>query len=218
MLARFLQNKLKLMFWHRLNHDTNAVFGAQLNLPQLINQLRDLVQPDSALTNEICVAILDDNARPVIISRSNFHTQWKRPFVATEIGEALPHWEIAAYIVDPSRLTQAVCTESIILGLIIAVMVFAISVGGWLFVRDLNRQLALARQKTDFVSNVSHELKTPLTSIRICSSELRLRKSRRRPRQTTRLPAHHHLRNRPPHTPHQQRPRFLPPRTRRKEI
>jgi signal transduction histidine kinase len=172
MLARFLQNKLKLMFWHRLNHDTNAVFGAQLNLPKLINQLRDSVQPDPALTNEICVAILDDNARPVVISRPNFHTQWKRPFVATEIGEALPHWEIAAYIVDPSRLTQAVCNATIMCGLIIAVMVFAISVGGWLIVRDLNRQLALARQKTDFVSNVSHELKTPLTSIRMFSELL----------------------------------------------
>jgi signal transduction histidine kinase len=170
--ARFLQNKLKLMFWHRLNHDTNAVFGAQLNLPQLINQLRDLVQPDPALTNELCVAILDDNARPVLISRPGFHTQWKRPFVATEIGEALPHWEIAAYIVDPSRLTQAVCTASIICGLIIGVMVFAISVGGWLIVKDLNRQVALARQKTDFVSNVSHELKTPLTSIRMFSELL----------------------------------------------
>src|SRR6185503_8848900 len=84
MLARFLQNKLKLMFWHRLNHDSNFVFGAQLNLPHLINDLRDLVQPDPALTNEICVAILDDNARPVVISHPGFHTQWKRPFVATE--------------------------------------------------------------------------------------------------------------------------------------
>ena len=170
--ARFLQNKLRLMFWHRLNHDTNAVFGAQLNLPRLINQLRDLAQPDPALTNEICIAILDDNARPVVLSHANFHTQWKRPFVATEIGEALPHWEIAAYIVDPSRLTQAVCNATIICGLIIALMVFAISVGGWLIVRDLNRQLALARQKTDFVSNVSHELKTPLTSIRMFSELL----------------------------------------------
>jgi len=51
-------------------------------------------------------------------------------------------------------------------------MVFAISVGGWLIGRDLNRQLALARQKTDFVSNVSHELKTPLTSIRMFSELL----------------------------------------------
>src|SRR5207244_6755218 len=34
------------------------------------------------------------------------------------------------------------------------------------------RQLTLARQKTDFVSNVSHELKTPLTSIRMFSELL----------------------------------------------
>jgi len=143
-----------------------------LNLPRLVNDLRGLVRPDPALTNEICVAILDDNARPLEISRPGFRTTWKRPFVATEIGEPLPHWEVAAYIIDPSRLTQAVCNESIILGLLIAVMVFAISVGGWLIVRDLNRQLALARQKTDFVSNVSHELKTPLTSIRMFSELL----------------------------------------------
>jgi signal transduction histidine kinase len=58
------------------------------------------------------------------------------------------------------------------LGLIIALLVLAIGVGGWLIVTDLNRQLTLARQKTDFVSNVSHELKTPLTSIRMFSEML----------------------------------------------
>src|SRR5581483_2224501 len=58
------------------------------------------------------------------------------------------------------------------LGLLIALLLLAIGVGGWLVVRDLNRQLALARQKTDFVSNVSHELKTPLTSIRMFSELL----------------------------------------------
>jgi len=52
------------------------------------------------------------------------------------------------------------------------VLVLAIGVGSWLIVTDLNRQLTLARQKTDFVSNVSHELKTPLTSIRMFSELL----------------------------------------------
>jgi len=52
------------------------------------------------------------------------------------------------------------------------VLVLAIAVGSWLIVSDLNRQLTLARQKTDFVSNVSHELKTPLTSIRMFSELL----------------------------------------------
>jgi signal transduction histidine kinase len=58
------------------------------------------------------------------------------------------------------------------LGLLIAFLLLAIGMGSWLIVADLNRQLSLARQKTDFVSNVSHELKTPLTSIRMFSELL----------------------------------------------
>jgi signal transduction histidine kinase len=58
------------------------------------------------------------------------------------------------------------------LGLLIGVLLTAIGIGSWLIVADLNRQLTLARQKTDFVSNVSHELKTPLTSIRMFSELL----------------------------------------------
>jgi signal transduction histidine kinase len=172
MLARFLQNKLKLMFWHRLGAEPDLIFGAQLNLDRVVEGLRGLIQPDPALQNEICLALLDDNAKPVAISHANFQANWKRPFVATEIGDALPHWEVAAYLVNPVQLTRAAHTAEITLGLLIAVLVLAIGVGSWLIVRSLNAELKLARQKTDFVGNVSHELKTPLTSIRMFSELL----------------------------------------------
>jgi signal transduction histidine kinase len=55
---------------------------------------------------------------------------------------------------------------------LVAVLLVAIGVGSWLIARSLNAELKLARQKTDFVSNVSHELKTPLTSIRMFSELL----------------------------------------------
>jgi signal transduction histidine kinase len=172
MIARFLQNKLQLMFWHRLNREPDLVFGAQLNLARVVDGLRGLMHPDPALQNEICIAILDDNAKPVAFSRSKFQANWKRPFVATEIGDALPHWEVAAYLADPAALTRAACIANITIGLLIAVLVLAIVIGSWLIVRNLNSELTLARQKTDFVSNVSHELKTPLTSIRMFSELL----------------------------------------------
>jgi signal transduction histidine kinase len=172
MLARFLQNKLKLMFWHRLGAEPDLIFGAQLNLDRVVDGLRGLIQPDSALQNEICLALLDDSAKPVAISRANFQANWKRPFVATEIGDALPHWEVAAYLINPVQLTQAAHTAKITLGLLIAVLVLAIGVGSWLIVSSLNAELKLARQKTDFVGNVSHELKTPLTAIRMFSELL----------------------------------------------
>jgi signal transduction histidine kinase len=172
MIARFLQNKLKLMFWHRSERDPQLIFGAQLDLARLIAGLRDVIHTDPALDQDICVALLDENARPVALSRPGFTANWKRPFVATEVGEALPHWETGAYLMNPAKLSQSARTIKLTLGLLIAVLVAAIGAGSWLIVTDLNRQLTLARQKTDFVSNVSHELKTPLTSIRMFSELL----------------------------------------------
>jgi signal transduction histidine kinase len=172
-LARFVDNKLNVLFWRRPPADPGLIFGAQLALPRLQEELRPLLQRvDPSLANEICVALLDDTAKPVAQSRAGFQSNWKRPFVATEIGEMLPHWEVAVYLLDPAKLTKSAETVKLTLGLLIAVLVLAIGVGSWLIVADLNRQLTLARQKTDFVSNVSHELKTPLTSIRMFSELL----------------------------------------------
>lgn len=245
MMARFVQNKLRLMFWHRLAREPQLVFGAQLDLASIRTALIEAVETRtkpaanrsgqitgrrlnalnvvrsvsgeitnepsvqsrhgsgaaapviSTIPEELCVLILDDNAAPVACSeplllatttgaprlqrvpenfaasfRKQFKTDLKRPFVATEIGEALPHWEVAAYLKNPDSLKRAAINIRLTLGLLIAVLLIAMIVGSFLIVNDLNRQMTLARQKTDFVSNVSHELKTPLTSIRMFSELL----------------------------------------------
>jgi hypothetical protein len=172
-LARFLDNKLNVLFWYRPRRDTNLIFGAQLSLSQLKQGLKSVVDElEPALRDDIAVAVLDDSARPAALSRAGFNGNWKHPFVSTEIGESLPHWEVAVYLLNPDKLMQSAKTLRLTLGLLIALLLLSIAVGSWLIVNDLKRQLTLARQNTDFVSNVSHELKTPLTSIRMFSELL----------------------------------------------
>ncbi len=61
---------------------------------------------------------------------------------------------------------------------IILAMVLIISLtslGFYLWWRDTRREMVMAQLRSDFVSSVSHELKTPLTSIRMFAETLRYR-------------------------------------------
>jgi signal transduction histidine kinase len=176
--SRFLRNQLNVLLWYRPLVQTSLnkaqlIYGAQLDLSKLTSELQRLARVEPTFGHDIAIAFLDDSARPIALSETNFvAANWKRPFVASEVGEALPHWEVAVYLKNPAKMGQSAQLATTALGLMICGLLVVIAIGCWFVVRCLRKELDLAQQKTDFVSNVSHELKTPLTSIRMFSEML----------------------------------------------
>ncbi len=172
-LSRFLDDQLVVWVWRRSARDPDLVFGAQLAPRALRELLSTLVRETPAPAPGITLGLLNERGTPIHGSRPTPPpaADWAHPLAASFIGPSLPLWRIAAGTHDPRLALAEQHRSRLVLATIVVLLVVALAFGGWTVMADARRQLAVARQKSDFVSNVSHELRTPLTSIRL-SAEL----------------------------------------------
>lgn len=92
---------------------------------------------------------------------------------ATRRFEAdFPPWLIELHQVDPRFFEQILSSRRSIYVYALVIVMIALTLGAIMTARIMARELELARLKSDFVSTVSHEFRSPLTSIRQLSEML----------------------------------------------
>lgn len=114
-------------------------------------------------TNIDC-RFLDDGGRLVAGSEEI----GREPFVTDAIGPCFPGWTIQLFFQGGDVLFERAASEQIAVytwtGLLFIVLIL---VSGGVAARSIGRQVKLNKLKNDFIATVTHELKTPLASMRV---------------------------------------------------
>ncbi len=138
-------------------------YGLEIEMMALLSRLVTILPEPSE--GEI-YALIDSRGRIVHRTGQGQLAEDTRPLATLPVGLQLPHWQLRIYA--PAGMAPVGGRGLFLLwSLLVGSFVAAVLFGGSLLLWQAWRSMRDARHKTSFVSNVSHELKTPLTTIRM---------------------------------------------------
>ena len=123
------------------------------------------------LEGKSVLAVLDRADRPVYTSQP---LDGARRILTVNFGEALPAWRVALYQPRGVSPEEAVRRQTMLFTAAFVLLLVVIVLGLGATFRLVRRESEMARLKSDFVANVSHDLKTPLSLIRMFAETLEL--------------------------------------------
>jgi signal transduction histidine kinase len=146
----------------RIWHATSTVRVGFLATPDHI--ARAWIAPlEPALARErVALALADGSGRWTLPAPQE---QAAHRVVRSTSETRLP-WTLSVQSSDPLQRSADLAARRRILLTALVVSLLLVLVGTYAVARAVNRELAVARMQSDFVSAVSHEFRTPLTSLR----------------------------------------------------
>ena len=167
LIPRLFDSAFILLYWERQGE---TIAGCELDMGAVRERFLDAVRtPENSLRY---INILDQAGDPIIPSGDLSAEEWRQPFVAKEISELLPYWETAILLRSNEEFQRQIETSRYYLSFLIFFLCLLIFAGMAAIYQFSSSRLREVQQRVGFVTTVSHELKTPLTSIRLYSEML----------------------------------------------
>ena len=166
----FSENRQSVIGWVQQRDDA-PVYGVELNLKTLLSWLVGYFS--DAAWEGMEYAILDSKGEVLYQTGKTDLALGIKPYLSLSLAPHLPNWQVAMYVLAPPSAVQASKSFVLLSSLLLFIFVAAVILGGTVLTWHIHRNITYAQQKSSFVSGVSHELKTPLTSIRMFAELLR---------------------------------------------
>ncbi len=167
LVPRIFDNSFVLVYWEKRG---DWIVGCELDMGAVRRAIA--ARGGSPADGLRYLAVLDQAGEPLIPVPGVESAAWRTPLVSGEVSEYLPYWETAIILADPSAFENRVRASRWALSSLVLVLFASVATAGIVLWRFSANRLLEARRRTGFVTTVSHELKTPLTSIRMYSEML----------------------------------------------
>jgi signal transduction histidine kinase len=133
---------------------------------------RDVLEKTlGGLDGPTILALLDPQDRPVY-ARAPLGKAER--LASARLRDGLPNWQVALYQPPGFSPHQAVRRQVMLFSTSLCILLVVIVAGSVTAYRLMRRESEVARLKADFVANVSHDLKTPLSVIRMFGETLEM--------------------------------------------
>jgi signal transduction histidine kinase len=147
----------------------SLVLGYHIDQKYLLtNRIQEIMQ-SSDLGRQFVPAILNEKDG-IIYQQENITSV--HPLIVEKCSSVLPSWKVAFFDRKGKTIDDIVAAEKRFYIILFLGTVVLMAAGIGITIRSAVHEIQMAQMKSEFVSNVTHELKTPLTLIRMFSETL----------------------------------------------